>query len=393
MYIKKSKIIISVIAIILITSFITICAINPFGIANTMEFLNFSIGTRLIELMYYDNVDMKNAAESALAGVALSTGDPYTGYIWGEDAVEYMEDIEGNYCGVGMYIEWDSETDLISVVSPIAGSPAEKAGIAPGDKILKIDGVPYVGSQLNEASSYMRGEEGTSVTLTMRSEIDMKEYQVTLTRSHIVIDSISGKMLNNNIGYISISQFIENTSANFASKYSELKHQGMKSLVLDLRNNPGGMLNEAVSMASFFVEDNQIVTYTLDKFEEKEEYFSDYIDKENKVNIPVVVLINGGSASASEVLTGALRDYGLATIIGEKSYGKGVVQNVFPFGDGLISVTISRYYTPKGECIHGTGITPDIIASMPLEKTAKLTSLDPNDDEQLMAAIKHLQEN
>jgi len=141
MYIKKSKIIISVIAIILITSFITICAINPFGIANTMEFLNFSIGTRLIELMYYDNVDMKNAAESALAGVALSTGDPYTGYIWGEDAVEYMEDIEGNYCGVGMYIEWDSETDLISVVSPIAGSPAEKAGLMRYDIVTHINDV------------------------------------------------------------------------------------------------------------------------------------------------------------------------------------------------------------------------------------------------------------
>ncbi len=390
MYIKKSKLILGIIGIIVITAIITVGALNPFGIANLGNFLKLSYASKLLNIFYYEDVDLKNASEMAIAGVAASTGDPYTGYIWGDAAVQYLEDVEGNYCGVGLYIEWDTEENLISVVSAIAGGPAEAAGIGTGDKILKLDGTAYSGEEMSEAANYMRGEEGTEVVLTIRSAIDGKERDITLVRSAIEIESVSGKMLGDSIGYISMTQFTENVSAKLAAECARLKESGMQALILDLRNNPGGLLNEAISAASLFVPEGDVITYTLDKFETREEYLSEKVPEDAKIKLPVVVLINQGSASASEVLTGALRDYGLATIIGEKSYGKGVVQSVIGVGDGIMTITVARYYSPKGVCIHGEGIRPDILVEMDPEKTARLTSLDPTDDEQLIAAVEHL---
>ena len=388
MYIKKSKLVLITIIVVLATAIVSVTAVNPFG-TDYISLIKLSYATKLLDALYLEDVDKKEAAEMAVAGVAASTGDPYTGYVWGDDATQYMEQMEGNYCGVGLYIENDTEENLISVVSPIAGGPAEKSGIATGDKIIMIDGQTYTGAQLSEASSYMKGEEGTDVVVTIRSAIDGTNRDITLTRSRIVIESVSGKMLDNNIGYVNITQFTEGVAESFSEQLKTLDEQNMKSLIIDLRNNPGGILEEVISVSSLFVPEERIVTYTLDKYENRTEYLSEHTEK--KYSLPIVVLINGGSASASEVLTGVLRDYKIATVIGEQSYGKGVVQSVVPIGfDSLMTVTVSRYYTPNGECIHGTGITPDIVSEMEPEKTVRLSSLQLSEDTQLIEAINFL---
>lgn len=388
MYIKKSKLAIIAVIVIISTAIVSVTAVNPFG-TDFISLIKMSYATKMLDSLYYEAVDKKEAAEMAVAGIAASTGDPYTGYLWGDDAVQYMEQVEGNYCGVGLYIENDTEENLISVVSPIAGSPAEQAGITTGDKIIKIDGEIYTGVQLSEASAYMKGEEGTEVELTVRSAVDGSNRDITLVRSRIVIESVTGKMLDDSIGYINITQFTEGVADSFAKQMKELYDRNMQSLVIDLRNNPGGLLDEAIELSSLFVDDGNVVTYTLDKNDRKNEYHSK--KTEQKYSLPIVVLINGGSASASEVFTGALRDYELATIIGEQSYGKGVVQTVIPVGlDGIMTITISRYYTPGGECIHGTGITPDITEEMSPEKIARLSTLAQSEDNQLLKAVSFL---
>ncbi len=392
MYIKKSRLICGAIAIVIVTAIVVFCALNPFGIENSLGFLKFSYMTRIIDSMYYEDMDRSDAAEMAIAGVAASTGDPYTMYLWGDDAKQYMEEISGNYCGVGLYIEWDMEEDLISVVSAISGGPAEQAGITTGDKILKIDGQNYAGSQLSEASSYMKGEEGTEVTLTIRSLVDNKERDITLVRSEITIESVMSRMIGSDIGYISISQFIEGVSDIFAREYIDLTESGARSLIIDLRNNPGGLLDEAVKTAGLFVPGGEIVTFTLDKNENCNEFYSEGVNNK-KPELPIVILMNGGSASASEVLAGALRDYEIATIVGEKSYGKGIVQSAMNIGDSILSVTVARYYTPDGVCIHGEGMEPDVMTEMSPEKSARISSLEIQDDEQLRAAIECLNKN
>ena len=392
MYIKKSKVILSIIAIVVLTAVLTTFALNPFGIANTGKFLKLSVVSRIINSVYYDNVDGAEAAEVAIAGVAASTGDPYTAYYWDDAAMAYMEQIQGDYCGVGLYIENDTDENLISVVSAIPGGSAEEAGITTDDKILKIDGQIYTGEQLTEASNYMRGEEGTNVTVVIRKADDNSEQEITLERRNIVIETASSRMLNNNIGYLSITQFTENVSDKVKEHINNLSSEGMKSLIIDLRNNPGGILEEAVNIASMFIDTGETITYTLDKNGRKDVYSSiDFLESGSKYNMDIVILVNGGSASASEVLTGALKDYDKAYVIGEKTYGKGVVQSVIPIGfNDILSVTVSRYYSPKGVCIHGTGIEPDSVVEMSYDKISQNKDGGIGDDIQLKAAVDYL---
>jgi len=209
MYIKKSRLVTGTIIIVLVTAILTAGLVNPFGFLNLPQLIKVNVISKVIDNFYYEDIDKNEAANMAIAGIAASTGDPYTRYLWGDTAKEYMEEVEGNYCGVGLYIENDTKENLISVVSAIAGSPAESAGITTNDKILAIDGQGYTGEQLSEAASYMRGEEGTEVTLTIRTAAEGQTKDVKLTRGRIEIESVSGEMLDNNIGYISITQFTE----------------------------------------------------------------------------------------------------------------------------------------------------------------------------------------
>ena len=392
MYIKKSRVIASVIAIVILTAVLTTLVLNPFGIENTDKFLKLSIISRIINSAYYDDIDRGESAEMAIAGVTASTGDPYTQYYWGDTAIKYMEQLQGDYCGVGMYIKCDAEENLITVVSSIPGSPAEEAGITTDDKILKIDGQMYTGEQLNEASDYMRGEEGTDVTLSIRKAKDNSEQELTLTRRKIVIENVSSKMLDNGIGYLNISQFTENISSNVKEHLENLSNDGMKSLIIDLRNNPGGILDEAVNISSMFIENDEIVTYTLDKNGKRGEFKStDFLDDGQKYAMDIVILVNGGSASASEVLTGALKDYGKAYVIGEKTFGKGIVQSVMAVGvNNILSVTTSRYYSPNGVCIHGIGIEPDRVVEMSYENMVTDINKGIGNDIQLKEAVKYL---
>lgn len=389
MYIKKSRLVTGTIIIVLVTAILTAGLVNPFGFLNLPQLIKVNVISKVIDNFYYEDIDKNEAANMAIAGIAASTGDPYTRYLWGDTANEYMEEVEGNYCGVGLYIENDTKENLISVVSAIAGSPAESAGITTNDKILAIDGQGYTGEQLSEAASYMRGEEGTEVTLTIRTAADGQTKDVKLTRGRIEIESVSGEMLDNNIGYISITQFTEGVAQKVEQKCREFKN--MKGLIIDLRNNPGGILDEGVNTAGLFLNNGDVVTYTMNKRGKREDYKVDKGETGRTYDMPIVILVNGGSASASEVMTGALSSYKKAVVIGEKSYGKGIVQSVMGMGsDGILSVTIARYYTPDGVCIHGTGIEPDIKVEMSAEKTARLSALDKSQDEQLKAAVDYL---
>lgn len=394
MYIKKSRIAISVIAIVLITAILTAGLLNPFGFTEFGKLIKFRVASGIVNSLYYEDIDKAEEADMAIAGVAASAGDPYTRYLWGSDAMSYMENIEGNYCGVGLYIENDTKENLISVVSPIAGGPAEEAGITTNDKILKIDGEIYTGEQLDEASAYMKGQEGTEVELTVRKASDLSEQTVKIVRRQIEIETVSTDMLNNDIGYIKLTQFTDGAGEKFNSKLKELKEKEIKSLIIDLRNNPGGILDEAIKIASCFVKSDEVITYTLNKQGDRVDYCAEQTEDTTFMeNLNIIILTNEGSASASEVLSGALRDKGIAQTLGEKTYGKGIVQTVMQVGfDGILSVTTDRYYTPNGVCIHGVGIKPDYEVEMAPEKTAYLTTLDKEEDDQLKEAVRILSE-
>ncbi len=387
MYIKKSVLIIGSVLLVLASAFLAIGAVNPFGFAAFGELVQFTYVSRMIQENYYEEVDEDIYRNVALQGMAMATGDPYTQYIWGEEAEEYLEDVLGNYQGVGLYIENQTLDDTIQVVSAIAGSPAEAAGITTGDKILKINGESFSGQQMQEAAAAMRGAEGTEVVVTVLKSSTGVTEDITLIRKEIEVQSVSGNMITQDIGRINITQFLPGTAEKFAEVYRDLSEQGMRSLVLDLRNNPGGLSDEAVEIANMFLPDGRVIVYTLDRYERREEYRS----TGEAGNIPIVILTNQGTASASEILTGALKDHNIGVQIGEKTYGKGVVQGVYQVGeDGVLSVTIARFYTPKGICIHGEGIAPDEEVVMEPEKYIRLSALLPEEDVQLQAALAYL---
>lgn len=387
MYIKKSVLITCAVILVLVSALLAVCAVNPFGFTALGDLIRFTYVSRLIDQNYYREVDSSDYMNTALQGVAAAAGDPYTGYLWGEDARAYMEELEGNYQGIGIYIENNMEDNTITVVSAIAGTPAEEAGITTGDKILKINGEAFTGQQLNEAANAMRGADGSQVTVTVLRKSTGKEEDLTLMRREIEIQNVTGKMVTGDIGRIDITQFTPGTAEKFRSAYEELTQKGMKKLVIDLRNNPGGLVDEAADIADFFVEEGNVLVYTMDKYGNR----TDYTAREEAHSLPTVLLTNQGSASASEILTGALKDYGVGYQIGEKTYGKGVVQGVYNVGgDSVLSVTTAQYYTPSGVCIHGEGIQPDEELAMEVEKYIHLTELEPENDQQLQAAVRYL---
>ncbi len=387
MYIKKSVLVLIAVLLIITTSVLVLGAINPFGFDRVTEFIRFTRVMKLVDSNFYKEVDRTQLFNGAVAGMTAELEDPYSGFLWGEDARKYMEEINGSYCGVGIYIENNIEEDTIQVVSAIAGSPAEEAGLTTGDKILKVDGTDYSGQEINEATAVMRGEEGKEVTLTILKK-DGSVQDITLKRREIEIPSVAGEMLTDTVGRINLSQFTEGCGEKFREMYEKFQKEGMEALILDLRNNPGGLVDEAVSIAGLFVEKGELIVYTEDRYGYREEYRSNKDGKE----FPLVILTNQGSASASEILTGALKDHGVGYQIGEKTYGKGVVQSVYNIGElEILSLTIARYFTPDGECIHEKGIEPDQEIVMDVEKYQTLSNLDPEEDQQLQAALQYLQ--
>lgn len=306
----------------------------------------------LLESEYYENVTEQDLIDGAMSGMFAALEDPYTSYLPAETSQQLMELTEGKYEGIGIYVSINTVDNSITVISPIKGSPADKAGILPLDKILSINGVACDGSQLEEAVALMKCPAGTTIELVI--ERDGEEIKKTVLTEEIVIDSVYSEKYGD-IGYLEITTFSETTAEEFSEKYKALRDENITGLVLDLRDNGGGIYDEAILIAKELVPKGLIV-YTEDKNGKRQEENS----VSNGIDIPVVVLINENSASASEILAGALKDRGVAELVGKKTFGKGVVQGWYAIGDGTsVKLTIAKYFTPSGVCIEGVGIAPD----------------------------------
>lgn len=334
---------------------------------------------------YYGEIDENVLLEGAVKGMASSLGDPYTSYLNEKEWERLNQQTEGSYVGIGVQV--GVMEGGVVIVTAFDKSPADRAGILSGDVIVKVNG-EEIGSDIDKAVGMMKGTKGKEIKLT----IDRKNkglFDVDLVAEEIELITVESEMIDSEVGYIRITNFDEHTGKNFTDKLAQLKKEGAKGLILDLRDNPGGLVNTCVEVASNFIEKGECVVYTVDKDGNKEIRNS---EGGNSYDMPVVILTNSYTASASEIITGALKDYGKATIIGEKTFGKGIVQQVFyhekqGFGDGTaLKVTVSSYYTPKGNDIHKKGIEPDIEVKYPEELLEK--PYERETDPQFKEALK-----
>ena len=340
---------------------------------------------KIIDKYYLGDVDEEKLKEGAIKGYIEGLGDKYSEYISKEDMEDYMADTTGNFVGIGIYMVQDTKSNKIMVLSPIKGGPAEKAGIQPGDYIISVDDVDYAGDQMSVAANKIKGEAGTTVKIKILRDSETKEYE--LKREKITVNPVEGKVLDNNIGYLEFSSFDDGTAEEFKNKYEELQKQGITSLIIDLRNNGGGIVKEALEIADYILNKDDVILYEVDKNDKEtvEKSTNDPI-----INMPIVVLINGNTASSSEILAGALKDHGKATIIGEKTYGKGVIQQLLTLPDGSgLKITSEEYLTPNKTKINGIGIEPDEQISLP-DTVKNVLNVEEKDDTQLQKAIETL---
>lgn len=313
----------------------------------------------VIEQYYYKDEDIDTDAmiEGMYAGVVDSLGDPYSVYYTAEEWQALMQETEGIYYGIGAYLSLDPATGLARISGVIADTPAQEAGLRENDIIYQVDGESVQGLELSEIVSRVKGEEGTQVHLTIVREGETDYLEIDVTRRQIESPTVNYEMLDDGVGYIQITEFDDVTTDQFTEALAVIKGSDAKGLILDLRGNPGGSLPVVVDIARMILPEGRIV-YTENKYGEKEEYTC---DGKHELDIPLVVLVNGNSASASEILAGAIKDYNKGTLIGTTTFGKGIVQRVLPLTDGTaLKLTISDYYTPNGNNIHGIGIEPDI---------------------------------
>lgn len=339
----------------------------------------------LIDQYYLFDIDKNKQQEGAVEGYVKALGDPYSEFLTKEEMDSLNQQTEGEYAGVGIVVT-PSETGAITVVSAIKGSPAFEKGIKKDDIILKINGKDYNASQMNDAVKVMKGKPNTDVKLTIArmENKTSKIFEVNITRRMISLTTVNSQKIGD-IGYINITQFDRKTDKEFIEQYENLKKQNVKSIVLDLRNNPGGLLDSTVKIADYLLPQGVIVK-TVDKNKKEDVQKSDSSEQ----NLPMVVLVNGSSASASEILTGALKDYKKATIVGEKTFGKGIVQTIIPMdkGEGL-KLTISEYFSPNGNKIHKQGVKPDV--EIKLDEKAKGIGVEfMKEDNQLQKALEIL---
>lgn len=323
---------------------------------------------RYVDSLYYEDVDKQAVKEKMATALLDALGDKYSFYTPADESEDYEEEITGKYGGIGVYLSKpspanidpdDPTTYLVMIDSPFKGSPAQRAGLHSGDLIEAIDGKPVRDMTSSEASKAVRGEPGTDVTLSVVR--DDQKFDITLTRESIDHPVIDGGMVTPTIGYISILSYTSTTSSQLLDQIRELKGKGMERLILDERYNGGGNVNEALQAADIFLPAGKtLVTMEGRKGTNTKQRYVSAGSQPIGQNIPLVVLVNGGTASSSEIFAAALHDNGRATLIGTKTFGKGIYQTVFPFGDGFVQLTTGHYYTPNGINIHGTGIEPDI---------------------------------
>jgi carboxyl-terminal processing protease len=343
----------------------------------------------IIDSAYYFETSDEDLKNGLYAGLIEALDDPYAKYYTAEEYAKLQEDNSGEYAGIGVVVRQDADTGYVLVVSITDDSPANDVDLLPDDYIVQIDDYEIQSSDdLDYLVTLIRGEEGTDVTLKVYRASDYKYHDVTITRKKIENKTVSYFMIDDEIGYVRVSQFVSNTKDLFREAVEDLESQGMKAMMIDLRSNPGGMLNVVVDMCDFLLPAGKIV-YQEDK---NGNVLSTYesTDEEQYTN-PMVVLTNGESASASEIMTAALKEYGLATIVGENTFGKGIVQTVIPLSDGsAVKLTTAKYFTPNGNDIHGIGVAPDIEVSLPDDYTSD--DFQGENDSQYQKGIEVLKE-
>jgi carboxyl-terminal processing protease len=342
----------------------------------------------LVDNYYLEEVDQVSFADGIYKGFISSLEDPYSTYYTKEEYSALVESSSGVYFGIGATVSQDVKTGIITIVKPFKDGPAYKAGILPGDILYKVEQEEVTGKDLTEVVSKMKGVEGTKVNISVMREGETEPLEFKLTRREIEVPTIEYKMLDGKIGYIIISEFDEITVAQFKAAVDKLEKDGMKGLVMDVRNNPGGLLDSVVHILDRLMPPGLIV-YTEDKYDNRTE---ESATDASKITVPMAVIINGNSASASEIFAGTIQDYKLGTIVGTTSFGKGIVQKVIPLSDGTaVKLTISKYFTPKGRNIHGTGIKPDVEVELNEEMKKEIT-VPLDKDNQLQEAIKIVKE-
>ena len=324
--------------------------------------------------------------DGALEGYVAALGDEYTEYLTEEEVTSIMEDVNGAYVGVGLYITQNVESNEILVIGVIEDSPANKAGILVGDVVKKVDDTEYTGEQLTQASNKMKGVEGTKVKVTVKR--NDKEIDFDITREKIKFKCVKSEKLENNVGYIKISSFDGGCASDFEKAYKELETQGIQSLVIDLRNNGGGLVDESLKIAELIVPKGSKMLITKDKNENEDISVS---KKDPIIKMPIAILVNGYTASASEILTAAIRENTDVKVVGTQTYGKGIIQGIFMFNDQKtgMKITMQEYFTPNHNKLHKIGIKPDIELELPEEWKGHL-NVDRNADNQLNKALEIL---
>lgn len=353
-----------------------------------LQFEKLDVLMDLVDSYYYEDVDKEQMLESAALGLVAGIGDVYSTYYTKEDMEAFNEETEGEYAGIGCQLLADPSDQMITVTRVFKGSPAEKVGMRTGDKIVYVNDVYYSAYEMDDAVNVMRGEPGGTVKVTVLRDLETIDFEVT--REIVNINYVEYDILQGNVGYVIVYDFLGNAYEGFAEAIDAFREADVEGMIIDLRNNGGGLVDVCVEMADLILPEGVVVSMR-DKYDYVEEYKVD----DEYYDVPLVVLVNGYSASASEILAGAVRDYGVGTLVGEKTFGKGVVQSALEFTDGSgIKLTTARYYTPNGECIHEVGIEPDVEVALDEDAVTiyGINNLPHDEDAQLQEAIRLLLE-
>lgn len=370
------------------TYFVTVnITINKYLSKANSEYMitKMSLVKTKLEDTYIRELDEEKMIEGAIKGYVSGVGDKYTSYLDEEDMKSLVESTTGNYVGIGVYMATSTELNGVVIIGLVEDAVAERAGIKVGDIITKVDDVSYVGKKSDEVTNALKGEAGTKVRVTVKRDNEEIEYE--MVREQIKVKTVSSEILDNNIGYIRITSFDTGTAVEFKDHLNKLIAKNPKGIILDLRNNGGGVVGEAINIADTMIEKDKTILITRDK---KGNEKIDKAKTKSIVNVPVIVLVNGSTASASEILASALRDDAGIQIVGTKSYGKGVIQTIFTFKDGTgLKVTTNEYFSPNHNVINEVGIKPDV--EVELDREWKGYSYVPfENDKQLQKAIELL---
>lgn len=361
-----------------------VAVVQIFGggsVINTTTMQEIEVIQSYVEDRYLYDVDSDAIQDGILAGYLDALDDPYTAYYNEQETADLLESTTGEYSGIGATMLQDTSTGIITILNVFMDSPAEKSGVEDGDILYKVNGIEVTGEDVSVVVLDIKGEAGTTVEITVLRGEDYEEFTYVITRENIEYQSVSYEMMEEQVGYILIEEFDDLTLGQFEEAFQELEEQGMESLIVDLRSNPGGNLSTVCDILDLLLPEGLIV-YTEDKDGNRDEYYS---SGDDEFALPMVVLVNEYSASASEIFASAIQDYGIGEIVGMTTYGKGVVQQLISLGDGtMIKLTTSEYYSPLGNQIHGVGVIPDV------EVEYDYTDLET--DEQLDMALEVIKE-